>query len=336
MLHSRKTGKAWPGTLVVLGHLCLALGACAPPVSASLPPSSQQNPLELFQSKEDRIFRLGYRLAAANAEFCDRTAPSLGLLLHDARSYAAPAVVRDNVGLAGDIGVQAVAESSPAALAGLRQNDTLLAIDGTPADTIPVGDRNDWERTQKLAGMIEQSAQDGAVALRWRDADGIERDRSVPSTPVCTSRFELLSGEDGASADGERVLIGEDFPGLAYSNAELAALLAHEMAHNLLGHLPYLEENGRGSGRGRATERDADRLMPWLLANAGFDPAAASGFMRRWGPRHGGGLFRKRSHDGWDERVELIEAELPEIEAATVNGRVDWSIHFRPLLTADK
>ena len=321
---------------MVLGHLCLALGACSLPASAGLPGSTQQSPLALFQSKEDRVFRLGYRLAAANAEFCERTTPSLGLLIHDARAYGAPAAVRSSFGLSGDIGVQAVGERSPVAAAGLGQNDTLLAIDGTPVEAIDVGERDDWQRASILADMIERSARDGSVTLTWRKPDGLEQEQPVPSTPVCASRFELLSDKDGASADGERVLIGEDFPGLAYSDAELAALLAHEMAHNLLGHLAFLEEHGRGGGRVRNTERDADRLMPWLLANAGFDPAAASAFMQRWGPRHGGGLFRKRSHDGWDERVELIEAELPKIEAASVNGRADWSIHFRPLLTADK
>ena len=44
----------------------------------------------------------------------------------------------------------------------------------------------------------------------------------------------------------------------------------------------------------RRTEREADRLMPWLLANAGYDPAAAARFWRQWGKKHDAGLLMVR------------------------------------------
>lgn len=322
---------------MVLGHLSLGLGACAPAVSAepAFVPLPAQSPLEVFQSKEDVLFRTGYRLAAANAAYCDAVKPSVGILIHDASAYSRPDAVRTAFGLTGDIGIQSVAPGSPAALAGIEQNDTLLAVGGIDASEIEVGDRKDWKRASRIADLIETSTKDGAVLVEWRKPDGRIFNASLAAETICGSRFELLSGKDGASADGERVLIGEDFPGLSYSEPEFAALLAHEMAHNLLGHIPYLTENGNGGGRLRTTERDADRLMPWLLVNAGYDPAAAADFMRRWGPRHGGWIFRNRSHDGWDERVELIEAELPAIAAVMKNGRADWRAEFRPLLARE-
>ena len=60
---------------------------------------------------------------------------------------------------------------------------------------------------------------------------------------------------------------------------------------------------------------------------------AAAGFMRRWGPTSTGGMLggvlRARSHDGWDERAALIEAELLELAAAmAANGRADWRTRF--------
>ena len=338
MLPDLKWKKSWPGTLVVLGHLSLGLGACAPAVSAEpvFAPSPAQNPLEIFQSKEDVLFRTGYRLAAANAAYCDAVRPSVGILIHDAKAYSQPDAVRTAFGLTGDIGIQSVAPGSSAAMADIARNDTLLTIDDLDVSQIEVGERKDWERASVIADLIEQSAKDGTVTLGWRKPDGRVFDAQLAAETICASRFELLSGKDGASADGERVLIGEDFPGLSYSESEFAALLAHEMAHNLLGHIPYLTENGNGGGRLRTTERDADRLMPWLLVNAGYDPAAAADCMRRWGPRHGGWIFRNRSHDGWDERVELIEAELPAIAAVTRDGRADWRTHFRPLLDNNK
>jgi len=99
----------------------------------------------------------------------------------------------------------------------------------------------------------------------------------------------------------------------------------------------WLEREGRGRRNIRLTEREADRLMPWLLANAGYQPSAASRFMARWGPDHSGGIFRKRSHDGWDERLEFIEAELVQIDKVRhADGSADWHSHFRRDIDPDQ
>jgi len=51
--------------------------------------------------------------------------------------------------------------------------------------------------------------------------------------------------------------------------------------------------------------------------------------MARLGPKYRGGLLRDRSHDGWDERVEFIEAEIATLEAALAeDGEADWSRRF--------
>ena len=110
---------------------------------------------------------------------------------------------------------------------------------------------------------------------------------------------------------------------------EVAAAIAHELAHNVLQHRAWLDANGRKRSNVRLIEREADRLMPWLLANAGYDPAAAARFMERWGPVHDGGIFRARTHDGWDERVEFIAAEVDKIRELSSNGTAaDWSSRF--------
>lgn len=286
-------------------------------------------PLEVFQQREALLFQIGYRLAASNAPFCDRTAPVTGLLLHDAEAYGQPEAVRYLFGLTGDIGVQAVAPGSPAFVAGLRQNDTVTKLDGeeiaarwTPTDP-------DWERLHAIREAIDADMVAGSVRVGWTRAGGNAWEAEIAPVPACRSRFELIDSSKTAKADGERVILGENFPGFTYAEDELAAAIAHEMAHNLLGHLDL----DRKRSTVRVYERDADRLMPWLLANAGYDPAAAVRFMQAWGPKYGGGLLRKRTHDGWDERVEFITAELPKVEAARdADGMVDWRTHFRPML----
>jgi len=313
----------------------LALGMAGSMASAAADGSDPPEPLETFQRSEDRLFRVGYRLATANAAFCDQTVRVSGLLIHDAGSYSDPAAVRRQFGLLGDIGVQAVAPLSPADAAGIRQNDTILAIAGRTIETEwPLTDPR-WQRVTALRDVIDDALSRGTLDLSLSRAETPALAASITGVPACPTRFELVDSKSSAAADGERVLVGENFPGLAYEEASFAAAIAHEMAHNILRHPQTFAEIGWKRKLVRLSERDADRLMPWLLQNAGYDPAAAVRFMRTWGPKHGGWIFRKRTHDGWDERVEFIEAELPKLEAAVAahpEGLADWASSFTPEL----
>lgn len=297
--------------------------------------AEKTHPVLEFQNKEDRLYQIGFRLGVSNARYCERQQPTLGLLIHDAHSYADDHEVRSVLGLSGDIAIQSVAKGSSADLAGLKQNDILLAIDGVGIDEFSSSDKPAWYRATALRQLIDQSALDGIVSLTSRSAEGAVLVGDISAVDSCASVFELISGNDGAAADGTRVLVGENFPGFSYAEDELAAILAHEMAHNLLGHIPFLKELGNGDGRARNSERDADRLMPWLLANAGYNPEAAVRMMRRYGPRYGGGLLRRRTHDGWDERVVLISEEVEKVRSLSEGTRgasVDWQMYFEPLL----
>lgn len=288
-------------------------------------------PLEIFQQSEDRLFRIGYRLATANAPFCDQAISVSGLLIHDADSYGDPDAVRRTFRLSADVAAQAVAPDSPAAKAGIQQNDTILAIAGQAIAHDWPRTEPRWERLFALRDTIDAALSRGAVEVSWQRDEAPAETAQIVGVPACPTRFELVVSDKGAAADGNRVLVGENFPGLAYDEAALAAAIAHEMAHNILRHPQTFRETGWKRKLVRLSERDADRLMPWLLYNAGYDPRAAVRFMQTWGPRHGGWIFRKRTHDGWDERVEFIEAELAKVAEAALSredGLADWSVHF--------
>lgn len=304
---------------------CAALLLAAPLQAA---PRADPALIEL-QARDAQLFAIGWRLATANAPFCAAAAPMLGVSLLDAGAFGDPEAVRSQLGLSDDIALGAVAAGSPAAAAGLAANDTLLAFGGrTIADGFPAG-KPAWKRLVDLTAALDAAAARGPVSLTVASGNAPPRIVTVTPVPACPSRFEVLDSGGKAMAEGTRVIFGRSFPGFAYPEPEFAAAVAHEFAHNLLGHRKLLDASGRSLGNVRLTEREADRLMPWLLANAGFEPAAATRFMERWGPRHDGGLFRNRNHEGWDERADAIRAEVGKVAAMMASeGKADWRAHF--------
>lgn len=275
---------------------------------------------------DQRLQDIGWRLVTGNARFCENSIPAIGLQLHDMASYGRPSAVRELLGLEGDVAVLTAAKGSPSAEAGLTLHQEIAAISGVDPTAWVAKSRSDWQRSKRMHDWIdERLAEDGSVTFTLAPGHQI----LIEAVPACATRFELGSDNKRAMAEGSRVIFGYRFPGFTYPEDEFAAAIAHELAHNVLQHRVWLDENGRKRRNVRLTEREADRLIPWLLANAGYDPAAATRFMQRWGPSHDGGIFRKRTHDGWDERVEFIAAEVAKIEALLAHGQsADWKTHF--------
>lgn len=302
-------------------------------LAVSLASMSQAAPREEtgiagLMAKEQQLYATGWRLAAANAPFCAGSAPALGMQTIDTRTFKKPLEAQRQLGLVGEVGIGTTGPDSPAQKAGLARGDTIVAIDGTAVAKRFPPTKPSWQRPLAIAAALAETAGRGPVTLtvvNRRDAG--QRTVSLAPVMACPSLFQVFG--KGAGADGSRVRFGEDFPGFGYPEGEFAAAVAHEFAHNLLGHRELLDAKGRSLGNVRLTEREADRLMPWLLANAGYDPDAALTFMQRWGPRHDGGLFRNRNHEGWDERAEAIAAEIEGMKPLiAAEGRADWARHF--------
>ncbi len=309
--------------------LTLALVALAPQTARADVAEDRAGLLSL-QADDLRLQATGWRLATANAPFCADAAPAIGLLLQDMANYKRPARMRAAAGINGDVAVEVAVPGAPAALAGLAANDEILTIDGRSMADLPRTKANDWRRLTGLHDAIDAAlARDGSVTIGWRGPGGTDHRARIVGVAACPTRFELLDGGGRAVADGKRVLFGRKFAGFGLAEDEIAAAVSHEFAHNLLAHKKWLAGAGRTTGNIRLTEREADRLMPWLLANAGYDPGAAVRFFRKWGPGNDGWIFRAPTHDGWDERAEFAAAELPRIAALTASGQpADWRAHF--------
>ncbi|WP_298335645.1 hypothetical protein [uncultured Erythrobacter sp.] len=290
--------------------------------------AAERRAIENFQRYDQLLQNVGWKLAQANWEFCDRVMPATGLHLQDMASYGSPQIARRALGLSGDFAVQTVAEGSPADLSNsLPSNREIVGLAGINPNEWESQGPFDWRRLARVHDLIDEAVEGyDSITLDFKDNNVAV----IASVPVCATRFELMGKGKKALADGRRVVIGIEFPAFQYDEDEFAALLAHELAHNLLSHTAWLDRNKRKRRNVRMTEREADRLIPWLLANAGYDPRAGKRFFEKWGPNADGGLFRNRSHDGWDERAEFVEAEIHQIEALIVqHDKADWRTHFQ-------
>nr|WP_298931891.1 hypothetical protein [uncultured Erythrobacter sp.] len=314
----------------------LAVSAlAADPDSANVDYSAERAAIEDFQSLDQRLQDTGWRLARGNAEFCSDTYAATGLQLQDMASYGAPDIARNALSLNRDFAVQTAAKGSPAGASGaFPANREIMTLGNAEPNLWKADDRLDWKRLKRAHDHIDaELSQSGKLTVGFADGEAI----TLTGVKACATRFELTGDNERAVADGSRVVIGARFSGFAFDDDLFAAAIAHELAHNLLGHREWLDTNGRKRRNIRATEREADKLMPWLLANAGYDPAAAGRFFREYQPNSGGALFLSGSHDKWQKRAKAVDAELPRIRATLQNSnQADWSAHVTRLIDPGK
>ncbi len=273
-----------------------------------------------------RLLNIGWRMARANAPLCRNSAPSAGVMLTDLGQLDRPAEAREVLGIGGNLAVVAVAPGSPAQRAGTGAGDHLLAVDG-----MAVADP-DAAHARMEAGL----AAHGTTTLTLAASRAAPRQVRISGEAACRGEFQLLVGRKGAQTDGRHILVSVELLAERPQDEEAAFMAAHELAHIALDHRRRLDAGTRNYVTVRRTEREADRLAPWLMANAGYDPAAAARFMAWWGPRYSGGITRAPDHDGWRERLALIEVEVGKIRAARAaqpQGLLDWrgQVSFEPV-----
>ncbi len=315
-----------------IAALALAAFAAAPataaPDLAKIDLAAERQAIERFQAYDQRLQDIGWKLVTANAEYCANTVLSIGLQLQDMASYGEPSIARAALSLSGDFAVQTAAIDSPAALSGqFPTNREVSRIGALDPNTRPAGKRMDWQRLEWVHDHIDgELERTGALQFGFPTGEPV----TVKAVPACPTRFALESGSDRAVASGDVVLLGTEFRGFTYEEPLLAAAIAHELAHNILGHRAWLEARGEKNRDIRTAEREADRLMPWLLANAGYDPSASLRFIERFKPDSGGVLFVKGTHDKWKSRAAKIREELPLVKAALAqHGKADWRTGFQ-------
>lgn len=292
-----------------------------------------------LRAADFRVASVVHRLATAGKAHCDASHPLTGLLLHHLDEYAvgdrAEAVRR--FGLDKGPGVLAVVPRSAAAQAGVTAGDLLLSINGVPlprpADlTGKSKPGNPRKSAEEADATIEQQVRNGSARLEiLRQGQPL----SLLLKPVmgCAARGRLArSSQANAFADGRYAIMTTKMLDFVQNDDELAVVMAHEIAHNLLAHPARLEAQkvphgvlrgiGKNASRVRRTEEEADRLALKLLWSAGYDLAAAIPFWRRLHSRYDPIPVPKlfRTHPTLSARERVIRETMEQLSRSEASN----------------
>lgn len=213
--------------------------------------------------------------------------------------------------------------------------------------------------------MVDEAAKHGGAERPWRKRSGITSQFERVADRIdkagakmcqemgwpelnrrCYYYFRLaLDRELNAHADGRNIVI---YSGMMYflkDDDEVAAVMAHELAHNMMGHIDASKQNvaagaivgalidgiaaSQGvntSGGGMDTgahmgkvsysvefEEEADYVGLYIAARAGYDVGKSPDVWRRMTVEDPDALFREITHPANPKRAALLQKAIEEI-----------------------
>ncbi len=325
------------------------LNACVTPLSAPPKTTKAEREEEIFQQrtlvlqtllkKQERVNRISFALSKANAPLCPRGRTMFGFGYHSAAQY------KGDYAKAGEALYQFdglpkvlyVINGSPAAKAGLAVGDEFIALD---EDNITPGDK-------VFAGFAKMMDAKKAEAISFRvRRDGEIIDIAMTPVRVCDIPIGVSrSAAINAKANGRYVTINDGMLRFAQTDEELALVIAHEFAHNTMGHVRAQSINiGLGlagglvldvaliafgvftpaifsqSAAGAAYltysaefEQEADYVGAYYFVRAGYNVDIAEDFWRRMGAQNPGSITKKSTHPPTATRFVAMDKAFEEI-----------------------
>ncbi len=303
--------------------------------------------IRAYYAELHRVDSVAFRIRTANRADCNGwEAAQIGL--HAATPQSLPrryrSYSREALGLtwARPTVISVVAES-PAAQAGIVTGDEITALNG---ELIPVTGTARW--------MDKWLAANGATPLEANiRRDGA--DRTVTINPVVGCAIPVVyvtADEVNAFTDGKKIVIQSAIVELAKTDAQLATIIGHELAHANLGHLDKRKVNmllgtagglavdgglalGGLSTGGAFTrafmkagaqafsvgfEREADYVGAYYAARAGYDLTGVAEVWRAMGMKHPDSIGFTRTHPASPARFVQMQKAAAEIAGKQRRG----------------
>jgi beta-barrel assembly-enhancing protease len=270
--------------------------------------------LTRLQAEDARVAAMSWRMQTANVALCPQKSNLSGLSLHALSQY--PAAQRQaatvQLGLGRYVTIAAVVPGSAAARAGLRAGDAIIEINS--AETPLVTSDSGYAPVGKIEDMLDFALARPTVRLRITRA-GEDRNVIISGDIGCPSRVQIVTGRKiNAQADGNYVQVYSAMLNFAANDDDLATIVAHELAHNILRHRALKTPS-------KQSEYEADRLGIWLMARAGYDVDAVVPFWTRFEKRTNAGIFADGTHPSSKKRIAAVTAAVAAFKAQRAAGQ---------------
>ena len=302
----------------------------------------QRLTLRLSQKRFQRIDEISTPILVQAGPLCERRMRRrYGFHIHNFFTYSKGfrAAAEAEYGLDERLWIAWITPGLPAQRAGLEVGDILLAINGNKA---PVGEKADV-RAAKMLGKYARK--DSAADLRI--LRGTEELRvSIPKPKlICNFPVGFVNNNEvNAYADGRQVIVTSGMMRFAASEQELALVVSHELAHNLMRHINAKKTNAAGglfldflfAGFGVNTsgafyqmgaesysadfEAEADYVGLYLMARAGVEIEGVGDFWRRMAVENPGSISHSSTHPVTPARYLAIGKAVEEIQGKLARG----------------
>ena len=295
--------------------------------------------MRTYYAQLARVDAVAFRLRVANVQFCENAGAQAGMyvatvqsLPRKYRSYANEALNLSWVHPT----VISVVPGSPAAYAGIKVGDQVQFLDDDPVPPTATGGF-------VAAYIRSRGEQPIRVALR---RDGADQAIMIKPVMACAIPIDYVTDDNAnASTTGDKILVSSAIVTLADTDAQLALVIGHEMAHANLGHprkkgvnmvlgmvgggavdvgfaVGGIYTNGtftRHLGEAgllaysQEFEREADYVGAYYAARAGYEIAGAEEFWRKMGLTHPDSIRFARTHPTAPTRFVQMREVAAEI-----------------------
>ncbi|MEC9236196.1 MAG: M48 family metallopeptidase, partial [Pseudomonadota bacterium] len=231
---------------------------------------------------------------------------------------------------------------------GLKKGDKIIAVNGIDVSS-------DKDKANKISDAFANNTQDINKVLIL--SGNREREIALKAQEVCNYRMLYFpnSLEVNAMADGKRVFFMRGMYRIAKDDNELALIIGHEIAHNVMKHSKKKEWNSLWL-RGLANaynialilrtpyvlnedmvdyainevrdinsvdfEREADYIGMYFAERAGYDTSNAIGLWRKMAVEFSGSsIERRNTHPATAERFVYLQKTHDEIKAKRQNNQ---------------
>ena len=280
--------------IICLGFACSLLQACSIGMLQleRYATKDPQEELTRYVTNQDKLYRIAAPLLVKNAPLCKSSSRHImGFTAKNQYSYSSELAASANkiFKLDDRLQVISVLEGGGAERAGIKRGDIFLKAQN---QTIPVGVNAETETARLLSTLITHSANLQISVERNKQIYNF----NIPLTLACAFNIELGNSDViHAFNDGRRILITRGMLEALPFDAELASIIARELAHSALKHtatlqmttsaataidslLPVLRNNGNDvvakdlKAMPSNLDQAADRIAIAMLVRAGYEP----------------------------------------------------------------